>query len=89
MPVVVITPREKIVYTSSVLVVSRLDAKLDDIATLYDKRGGVPESFSGRIIKGFSSQSSTKGGHCSTLNIYKIRILLDKIQVSNILCLVL
>jgi hypothetical protein len=44
MQVAVRTQTEKGGYAYSVLVTTQMDASLVEIVTLYDKRGGAPES---------------------------------------------
>ena len=60
--VAVRTPKKKGGYSYSVLVTTRLDAKLNEIVTDYDKRSGVPESTFCQDYQGLSLRKRRKGG---------------------------
>jgi len=60
--VAVRTPKKKGGYSYSVLVTTRLDATLDEIVTLYDKRSGVPESTFCQDYQGLAVRKRRKGG---------------------------
>lgn len=73
--VAVRTPKKKGGYAYSVLVTTRLDATLDYIVTLYDKRSGVPESTFCQDYQGLAVRKRRKGGFVAQ----KVLVLLSQL----------
>ncbi len=69
------TPTKKGGYSYSVLVTTSMNATLEQIVTLYDKRGGVPESTFCQDYQGLHLRKRHKGGFIAQ----KVLVLLSQL----------